>query len=153
MRITPGVPRRTVLAGLVLGAAAGCTDPGPPPPPDPLAALAERARADAALAAAIAAAVPPLAAKAGEVARVRGEHASALKAEVERERPPVSTSASAPPAPPAPPKDAKAAAKALADGVAAAQRQAAELVPGLPRYRAGLVGSVAAACASLREVL
>ncbi|WP_258904358.1 hypothetical protein [Actinokineospora sp. UTMC 2448] len=143
-----------MLVGVALGAAAGCTDPGPPPPPDPLAALADRARADAAQAAAIASAVPSLAEGAGEVARVRGEHATALKAEVERERPPVSTTASAPPTtPPTAPKDEKAALKALTDGLTAAQKEAAGLVPALPRYRAGLVGSVTAACASLREVL
>ncbi|MFC7616868.1 hypothetical protein ACFQV2_28880 [Actinokineospora soli] len=154
MRTYPGVTRRAVLMGIALGAVAACTEPAPPPPPDPLAALAERAEADAALAGAVAKAVPSLADAAGEVARVRGEHASALKREVERERPPVSSTT--PPPPPAPPKaptEPKAALAALTKGLTDAQKQAAALVGTLPRHRAGMVGSVAAACASLKEVL
>lgn len=159
------VARRDVLRGLVLlPVAAGtvaCTEPPePPPPPDPLADLAARARADAATATAVASAVPELAAAAGEVAAVREEHANALRAEVDRERPPVSSTTSAPSsapssAPPAeqPPADAAAARTLLAEALTSAEKQAGDLVASLPTYRAGLVGSVAAGCACLREVL
>lgn len=154
MRTTPGVSRRAVLIGLAAGAVAGCTTPAPPPPPDPLAALLDRAEADAALAAAVGAAVPALAGPAGEVVRVRGDHAAALKAEIERERPPPpSTTPAPPPAPPKAPSGEKAALAALVKGLTDAQEQATALVSTLPRHRAGMVGSIVAACASLREEL
>src|SRR5262245_43514076 len=131
---------------------AGCTtSEQPPPPPDPLAALAARARSDAAMADAIAAAAPNLAAVAGEVSRVRGEHAVALQKEVDRARPPVSSSAPSTATPPA--VDPATAKATLVDGLTGAEKQAGDLIATLPRYRAGLVGSVAAGCASLREVI
>jgi hypothetical protein len=159
------VARRDVLRALALlpgaaltaAGAGACTSTPEERPPDPLAALADRARADAATASAVASAVPALAAAAGEVAAARGEHASALRAEVARERPPASSpsteSSTASSAPAAPPNDPAAARTLLADALTAAQKEAAELVASVPRYRAGLVGSVAASCASLREVL
>ncbi|MFC4856345.1 hypothetical protein [Actinophytocola glycyrrhizae] len=130
---------------------AACTEePSAPPPPDPLADLAAKARADAALAEAIATAQPALAAAAGEIAKARTEHATALQAEVDRERPPASSSSTRPPSAPDVPSDAVAA---LADALTTAEKQAADLVPSVSRYRAGLLGSVAACCASLRVVL
>jgi hypothetical protein len=148
----------TRRAALRLGALAAlvpvvaCTpEPSAPPPPDPLAELAARARADAALATAVAGAQPALAAAATEVAQARTEHARVLQAEVDRERPPVSSSsATRPPEAPEVPADGAAA---LADALTAAEKQAADLVPTVARYRAGLLGSVAAGCASLRVVL
>jgi hypothetical protein len=44
-------------------------------------------------------------------------------------------------------------AAALADALTSAEKAAADLVPSAPRYRAGLLGSVAACCASLQVVL
>jgi hypothetical protein len=129
-----------------------CTpEPEPPPPPDPLADLAAQARTDAALATAIASAQPALAGTATEVAQARTEHAKVLQAEVDRARPPVSSAASAPKttAPEVPADGAAALVTALTD----AEKQAADLVPSVPRYRAGMLGSVAAGCASLRVVL
>jgi hypothetical protein len=41
----------------------------------------------------------------------------------------------------------------MVDALAAAEKRAGELVASVPRYRAGLLGSVAAGCASLRVVL
>ena len=145
------VSRRALLSvALVLPVAAACTaEPKPPPPPDPLAALAEQARVDAAAANAVAQDVPELAAVAGEVAKARSAHALALQAEVDRERPPRG-SATAPPSTAAPAPGTKAT---LVDALRAAEQKAGELVPTVPRYRAGLLGSVAAGCASLREVL
>ncbi|MGQ0841807.1 hypothetical protein [Actinokineospora sp.] len=151
--------RRAVLAAAVAAPLlAGCTsEPDGPPPPDPLAELAVRARADTAAAEAVAAGVAELAAPAAEVARVRAEHAAVLQAEVDRERPPKSTAASSPatsPAPPiATPADPATARTWLIEALLAAEQGAAAVVPAVPRYRAGMVGSVAAACASLREVL
>lgn len=152
--------RRAVLRAIAAGAVAApvltaCTTEDGPPAPDPLAALAARARADAALATAVAAAAPALAAPAGEVARVRGEHAAVLQAEVDRERPPSSTAPSSTPAaaPPAAPADPAAAKAALVDGLTAAEKEAGGVVAAVPRHRAGMVASVGAACASLREVL
>jgi hypothetical protein len=134
--------------------AASCTDPPAPPPPDPLAALAARARTDAAAARTIASAVPDLASDATQVATARGEHALALQREVDRERPPRSSTSSAPPTSAAPgPADPATARTTLLDALLAAEQQAAELVTVVPRHRAGLIGSVAAGCASLREVI
>lgn len=154
------VTRRAALrlgafAALVPVVAACTEEPSAPPPPDPLAELAAKARADAALATAIATAQPAVATAATEIAEARTEHARVLQAEVDRERPPASSSPSSssstrPPAAPDVPADGVAA---LVDALTTAEKQAADLVPSAKRYRAGLLGSVAAGCASLRVVL
>lgn len=142
-------------AGAISATAAvgACTaEPDKPRPPDPLVELAAQARADAEAATAMAALVAP----AAEIAAIRGEHAKVLQAEVDRERPPVSNSGAPAPtsaSPQAPPSDAATARKQLLDALLAAEEKASAVVPTVPRYRAGMVGSVAAACASLREVL
>jgi hypothetical protein len=69
---------------------------------------------------------------------------------VDRARPPASSTRPKPPATPSAPVDPAAA---LVDALTAAEQKAAELVPSVPRYRAGLLGSVAAGCASARVVL
>jgi hypothetical protein len=149
------VPRRAVLAvlaaGLAVPATTACTaEPKPPPAPDPLAELAEQARRDARTATALAQSNPGLAAQAGLVASVRTEHANVLQAEVDRERPPVSSTAP----PPSSGAAAPAATKAtMTEALKTAEQRASTLVPTVSRYRAGLLGSVAAGCASLREVL
>ncbi|GAA3042106.1 hypothetical protein [Actinokineospora globicatena] len=159
MSATPPLTRRALLLATAAAGLAACTPaPAAPPPPDPLAALAARARSDAALANAIATAVPALAAPAALVAKSRGEHAELLQREVDRERPPKPSSSGASAAPtttqaPSAPTDQAAAVKALTDGLTSAQREAIDVVAGVPRYRAGMVGSVAAGCASLVEVL
>jgi hypothetical protein len=141
--------RLGALAALVPVAA--CTaDSEAPKAPDPLAALAAKARSDAALAAAIADAQPGVAAAATEVAKARTEHAKVLQKEVDRLNPPVTTSSSKPPAPPEVPADG---ATALDEALTSAEKAAANLVPSVEKYRAGLLGSVAAGCASLRVVL
>lgn len=149
-----GVLRAALGVPVLLGVAS-CTETPPAPlAPDPLAELAATARADAAAAEAIAAAVPELAA-AGVVAAARGEHAVVLQREVDRERPPRSGAPSsvASSSPPAAPADPAAARTQLLDGLNAAERRVAELITTVPRHRAGLLGSVGAGCASLREVL
>ncbi|WP_091371054.1 hypothetical protein [Actinokineospora alba] len=137
-------------ATVAVGACTG--EPDKPRPPDPLVELAAQARADAEAATAMAALVPP----AAEIASIRGEHAKVLQAEVDRERPPVSSSGAPAPtsaSPQATPSDAATARQQLLDALIAAEEKASAVVPAVPRYRAGMVGSVAAACASLREVL
>jgi hypothetical protein len=143
--------RLGALAALIPVAA--CTsEPEKPPPPDPLAELAVQARSDAAMAKAIAAAQPGIAEAATAVSEARGEHAKVLQAEVNRARPPApsSSSSSAPPPAPEVPADGKTA---LLDALTAAEKSASDLVPSVERYRAGMLGSVAAACASLQVVL
>lgn len=141
--------RLGALAALVPVAA--CTpDSDESAPPDPLIALAVQARSDAALATAIAEAQPGLAAAATEIADARTEHAKVLQAEVDRAKPPVSSSAPKPPADPEVPLDG---VTALTEALTSAEKAAADLVPTVPTYRAGMLGSVAAGCASLRVVL
>jgi hypothetical protein len=145
--ISESVSRRRVLFAVAAAPlAVACTaEPPPPPPPDPLSALAAQARADAKLAQSLTT-VPA----AAEIAKARETHASLLQAEVDRERPPLSSTAPpAPTAPPTPPDPLAALRTALDEAV----REASATVASLPSYRAGLVGSVAAGCASLREVL
>ena len=153
------VSRRAALrlgAFATLVSVAACTsEPETPPPPDPLAKLAAQARTDAALATAIAAAQPALAAAATEIAQARTEHATVLQAEVDRATPPVSSSAASSSAAPktTTPEVPADGAAALVSALTDAEKQAADLVPSVPRYRAGMLGSVAAGCACLRVVL
>jgi hypothetical protein len=145
--ISESVSRRRVLLAVAAAplAVACTTEPPKPPPPDPLSALAAQARADAALAKTLTT-VPG----AAEISTARETHARLLQAEVDRERPPLSSTAPpAPTAPPTPPDPLAALKTALDEAV----RDASAIVATLPAYRAGLVGSVAAGCASLREVL
>ncbi|KAA2258861.1 hypothetical protein F0L68_22335 [Solihabitans fulvus] len=157
----PAVSRRGVLVvgaltALAAPLAVACSTPEPPLPPDPLTELAVQARADAAAAAAIASAQPGLAEAAGLVATNRGEHAKVLQAELDRARPPSPSSSAAPTksaAPTPPPPDPQSAKTALTDALTAAEKKASELVLTLPNFRAGLVGSIAAGCAALREAV
>ncbi|MFN2479265.1 MAG: hypothetical protein ABR615_08855 [Pseudonocardiaceae bacterium] len=162
--------RRGVLAVgttlLLAGPAAltGCTPSARAPTgPDPLESPTRRAEADAALAQAVAQkadqANPALAALARALAADRMTHATALRAELRRVRPgPASTSASAPvgPAPAAAmaaTPDVSSARTTLAQVARAAQDEAAGLVITLPGYRAALLASVAACCATHAALL
>ncbi|MEQ0561054.1 ferritin-like domain-containing protein [Amycolatopsis sp. NEAU-NG30] len=132
-----GALRAGALAALAVPLAA--CGPGYDESPDPLQPLLAAAEADAAAARALAGN-----AAAGELADARAAHAAALKSEVDRlNRPKPSPS----PAPPAP-----GALGELKDRLAAARKQAADLVPALPRYRAGLAAAVAAGCAALQRI-
>jgi hypothetical protein len=120
--------------------------------PDPLKALADAAAADADKAAAIAKAHPDLAV-ASAIATARKEQHAALRKELARAAgDETNPSESAPPKAPPAPTDRKAAATELTGALRRAQDSASALVPTLPTYRAGLVGSVAAGCASLLEL-
>ncbi len=145
--------RAAVLLPLAASLSTACTSTGPPPP-DPLQALVTRARSDAALAEAVAQTHQSLAAKAHAVAGDRSQHAGVLLHEVQRVNPP-DPKQPPPAAPPVPqvPASETDAHTALVQALRAAQQQAADLVVGLPPYRAGIVGSVSASCGSLLEVL
>jgi len=152
----PTPNRRDLLRGLVavaaLPLAAACT-PGPSLP-DPLEELARAAESDAAVARAAVARFPALAAQAGAVATNRAEQAAALRREIDRTATQTAPSTTAAPssAPPVP-DDQATVLTTLVAALDAAQKRAAEVALTVPSYRAGLVGSVAAGCASLKEVL
>lgn len=158
--------RRGVLAAgtaLVLtgpAALTGCSSSvRAPSAPDPLESPARRAEADAALAQAVgqpeAHANPALAASARALAADRMAHATALRTELRRARPGAPpASAVPPPAGPAPAApDPPAARTALAQAARAAQDEAAGLVVTLPGYRAALLASIAACCATHAALL
>lgn len=138
--------------GVVSGAAVSACGSGKPPEPDPLEAQLSSARSDADLAAAAAKAAPAnLAPALLVVADQRRRHATALIEELARaageptpsetpnEEPSPSATPTRPPAPPPTVRDVVAALRRSADSAAA-------LAPTLSGYRAGLMGSIAAAC-------
>jgi len=158
----PPVSRRRVLLGAaamaLLGTAAtACGKPTPRPEVDALVAQLERAHSDNQLAAAAAIAAPPqIAATLTTVAAERAAHAQALSDELTRmvdstawttpasavsSSLPTTTTTSGPPPKPPSQMDVVAALKQSADG--AAQSAAQE-----SGYRAGLLGSISAACAA-----
>jgi len=125
---------RGLLALALVGTAAAACGPSGPPRTDPLEAQLEAARRDSDLASAAATAVAPWLVP-PELARAAGKPT------------PASTTAaapapSAPGANPAPPPTVQDVAIALRKSA----ESAAELVPALSGYRAGLLGSIAAAC-------
>lgn len=137
-------------------ALAGCTSSVPPAldEPDPLEHPAQRAESDVALAQTVAGAHPALAAPAAALAADRQAHATALRTELRRVRPSPPPATSAPsPAPVIAAPDQAAARDTLAGAVQAAQDEAAGLVATLPGYRAALLASVAACCASHTALL
>ncbi|MGH3872353.1 MAG: hypothetical protein ACRDSR_12715 [Pseudonocardiaceae bacterium] len=162
--------RRLLAAGpalLTAGPAglAGCTgSAAAPEPPDPLEPPARRAEIDSALAGAVAqlaakvtgqAADPALATAAQALAADRAAHAITLRTELRRVRPEPATGSASPAAPMPPLADPElAGARAtLIHAVQAAQDEAATLVITLPGYRAALLASVAACCASHTALL
>lgn len=130
-------------------ALSACTD-GYDTEPDPLRPLLEQARSDTVAANHLADSGAEQADLARQVARVRSEQAEALQAEVERANRPVPEPAATAPDRPAdhPAVDFGTLARRLTD----ARQQAGELVPRLPRHRAGLAGSVVAGCAALQQL-
>lgn len=149
------ISRRRLLAGTavlgVLGVSAAACGSAPPPEVDELAAQLDRARADSRLATDVAeTARPPLKQALTAVAAVRDAHARALSDELVRlvgtGAPTTTPSAStAEPARPPTVRD-----------VIGALRQSAESATGLAAqmsgYRAGLLGSIAAACTAAWQV-
>ncbi|MEE6166232.1 MULTISPECIES: hypothetical protein [unclassified Mycolicibacterium] len=160
----PKISRRRALVSAaalaVLGvAAAGCADPPPSPDLADLAALLDRARADSKLASAAAAAQPAQSAQARAlttVASERSAHAQALTDELVR-----MAGTKAPTAQPSatstttPASGAPAPAPTVADVINALKQsgqEATTLAARLSGYRAGLVGSIAAACVAAYTV-
>ena len=158
----PALSRRRVLAGgsrgllalaLIGTAVTACGSTGSSGP-DPLEAELSAARADSELAAAAAKSAPPgIAPALIELSAVRARHATALVEELSRAaRQPTPTSSaaatpsSAAPAAPAPrPQDVIAALRRSGEN-------AAKLAPTLSGYRAGLLGSIAAACTTASTI-
>jgi hypothetical protein len=134
------VPTLTVLAGCTTSAA----DAGP----DPLIPLADRARADVALVTAAITADPALADRLDPLRSARTDHATALQAEIDRLAGAETPSTPAPAPAPTGPVDLPAVRQSLD----AAAREATGLVGTLPTGRVGLVGSLAACCATYAAV-
>ncbi|MGH3947652.1 MAG: ferritin-like domain-containing protein [Pseudonocardiaceae bacterium] len=146
----PAMPsRRAVLrygALAVLAVPLAACGTGYDDAPDPLDALARAARADGEAARTLA--TSGGGGSGGDVAnavsRVRFAHADAMQREVRR--------ANRPPAPSAPPAEQVIDLSALGDRLAAAAKAARDLGRTAPRYRAGLLGSVAAGCAAAQAL-
>ena len=145
---------RGLLALALLGTTAAACGHSAPADPDPLEAQLAAARRDSELATAAAkAAPPPMVPALTVIAAERARHAGALIEELARAagKPIPSTTQSssesatstAPAQPTPPPRvgDVAAALRESADS-------AAKLTPTLSGYRAGLMGSIAAACAT-----
>lgn len=155
-----GLPlgRRTLLrlgAALPVALAVTSCTGTEPEPPDPLEESLRAARADAALAELAGRRFPELQEQAGLVAEVRNAHGTALQREIDRLSPPD-------PDEPKPrrattghaePTSAQGAMDALTESLISAGDEATALATRQTGYRAGLLGSIAASCASLREVL
>lgn len=157
-RAAPALTRRRVLTdggrGLLalalVGTSAAACGTNKSSEPDPLEAELAAARNDSDLAAAAAkAAKPALAPALNEVAAERGRHAAALLEELSRAAgKPIPTTTSETPSPsptadrPAPPPTLRDVSEALRKSA----ERATKLVPSLSGYRAGLMGSIAAAC-------
>ena len=145
-----------VLLGVTtLPVVAACTSQNQSPALDPLRPLAEAATADAAVAKEVANKYPSLAERANQVAINRQKQADALWQEVHRVNPgPTNTPTTVPTTHASSSgTDAHSAMATLVAALTSAQNQAADMVLNVPDYRAGLVGSVAAGCACLRELL
>jgi len=158
----PALSRRRVIAGgsrgllalaLIGTAVTACGSTGSSGP-DPLEAELSAARADSELAAAAAKSAPPgIAPALIELSAVRARHATALVEELSRAagQPTPTSSAAATPSSAAPP----APAPRPQDVIAALRRSgenAAKLAPTLSGYRAGLLGSIAAACTTASTI-
>ncbi|WP_072810898.1 conserved transmembrane alanine RICH protein [Rhodococcus zopfii] len=155
----PLVSRRTLLrwAGAALGSAGGFTvagcaaSPDEDTEPDPLIAQAQRARTDAALAGALVAVAPERADALATIGAERTTHAAALDAEVARLVGGTPTSPASSTA--APPPVEAPSVELLRERLTRSQRDAADLARTLRGYRAGLLASVSAACATETVVL
>lgn len=160
--VSPVLSRRRALAGAaalaVLGmAVSACGSPPPTPPPvDELESQLKMARHDSELAAAAAtAAVKPVSAALNQVAAERAQHAQALTTEIARlavnptstssETTSPTTTSSAPATPPPSLSD-------VVNSLRASAASAGQLATTSSGYRAGLLGSIAAACTAAYTV-
>lgn len=139
-----------VVGGVAAGALTACgTSPSENdvPEPDPLLAESARARLDSASATAAIAQFPASSDTLTVVSDQRRAHADALDAEIARLTPPPPTGSTAPGTTPEPAPVAAPTLPALAESLAASSRSAADLARTLSGYRAGVLGSISAACA------
>ncbi|KQU02806.1 hypothetical protein ASG56_18240 [Rhodococcus sp. Leaf7] len=150
------VSRRTVLRGVGLSvvgstlslSACGTSSSGDDAPePDPLLAESARARADSVSATAAIAQFPASSDTLTVVSDQRRAHADVLDAEIARLTPPPPTGTTTPTATPEPAPVAAPTLTELAESLSASSRSAADLARTLSGYRAGVLGSVSAACA------
>ena len=165
-RTLPGVgpvfSRRRVLAGgaalAVLGMTApACSSPTAPPGVDELEAQLTRAQHDSQLAAAAAAATDkPISTALTEVASERARHAQALTAEIARLAVNSTSSTSSQTGGPTSTTSAAAAPPPTLSDVINSLRESAasasQLATTSSGYRAGLLGSIAAACTASYSV-
>lgn len=159
---THRLTRRTTLrlagAGTIgVAALAACGRDDKRAQPDPLIAHEQTARADAAAASAAIAAFPDQAGALKTVAAERGAHADALHTEIARVAG-VYSDGTVPadatdPATVTPIAAVPASLAQLRDQISAAQRAAADTGRTLSGYRAGLLGSISAACGAQVAVL
>jgi hypothetical protein len=150
----PVVSRRRALAGgaalAVLGMAVpACSSPPAPPAVDELKSQLTLARRDSELAAAAAAAEKPVSTALTEVAAERAQHAQALTTEIARLAVNATSTSSETTSPTTTSSAAAAPPPSLADVVKSLRASAAsasQLAGTSSGYRAGLLGSIAAAC-------
>ncbi len=159
--VRPVLTRRRALAGAAALAVFGmgvpaCGSPPVPPPVDELESQLRLARHDHELAAAAAAAAAkPVSAALTQVAAERAQHAQALTTEIARlavnptstssEASSPTTTSSAAPTPPPPLSD-------VLNSLRASAASAGQLATTSSGYRAGLLGSIAAACTAAYTV-
>ncbi|MGZ4523541.1 MAG: hypothetical protein ACXVXO_09010 [Mycobacteriaceae bacterium] len=166
----PVINRRRILFGatalVMMAVGTGCgffsgeqktVEPSDTPAEDPLLPIADAARTDAAMATQVASSSPAQAVQLAIIAADRTAHATALDAEIARAAgkganspSPVSASASAAPSTAVAPAPT---VEGLRTRLQHNQSAAADLARTVPAYRAGLLGSVAAACAAELAVL
>ena len=139
-----------VVAGPLVAA---CTGAPPQSAPDPLLPMLNLATQDATTAQAAAAAFAANSATLDVIGTVRQQQAAALRTEVDRAAAITSATPSASASAPPKPTDEATVTAQLMHDLDTARQQAAALVATVPRYRAGLVASVAGGCASLAEAL
>jgi hypothetical protein len=160
--VSPVVSRRQVLAGgaalAVLGmTGSACSSPPAPPAVDELESQLKLARHDSELAtaAAAAAAAKPVSAALTEVASERAQHAQALATEIARLAVNPTSTASQTTSPTPTTSAAAAPPPTLSDvinSLRGSAASAAHLATTSPGYRAGLLGSIAAACTAAYSV-
>ncbi|MDG3010949.1 hypothetical protein G4X40_12390 [Rhodococcus sp. D2-41] len=151
------MPRRSVLriagAGLGLGLAgltvAACSSDDSGQSVDPLIALSRSARQDAATATAMVAKFPDRATALTQIGTERTAHADAFDTEIARAAGATTASATATAVAPEP----TTTLDQLRSTLRQSQREAAGVARTLSGYRAGLTGSVGAACAAEVAVL
>lgn len=150
-----GVAVAAVVSTSVLAACAGGDD-SDVPVPDPLLAEAVRARSDSATATAAIAFFPQSADVLAVVAAERTAHADAMTAEIARLTPPPTATEPAPAQPTEAPTATVPPPAALGDLTSAlteSSNRAVTLARTLSGYRAGLLGSIGAACVLAAEAI